>query len=179
MIRNLVRSIPVAVAAATLTLSAAGAAAQTSAPPSAGPGITLAAGIMDFDLSGVGNTPVGAIRADFPLSRVFGLEAALAVAAPDQQSGSSTIVFPEVQLQAGAPLGRVAPYAGVGLGIHRIFTSSGDNSDVTFSGGVGARVGVTDRLGLVLDGRLHGIGTDFSASTTELTVGVRFGLGSP
>ncbi|MFL5540608.1 MAG: outer membrane beta-barrel protein [Longimicrobiaceae bacterium] len=176
MIRTLVRSIPLAAAAAALTLAPPRAGAQAPAP--AGPGITLAAGVMNFDLSGTGNTAVGALRADLPLSRVFGVEAAVAVAKPDQQSGSSTIVFPEVQLQASAPLGTVAPYLGLGVGIYRLSASGGDNSDVTFSAGAGARIGLTDRLGAVLDGRIHEIGTDFAATTAELTIGLRWRLGS-
>ena len=175
MIQSFVR--PVSLSAAALALSTAGAAAQTATPP-AGPGITLAAGVMNFDLSGTGNTAVGAIRADFPLSRIFAVEAAVAVAKPDQQFGSSTIVFPEVQLQASAPLGRVAPYAGVGVGIYRLSAPGGGNSDVTFSAGAGARVGITDRVGLVLDGRIHEVGTGFNGTTAELTVGVRLRLGS-
>jgi hypothetical protein len=176
MIQTFVR--PVSLSAAALALSAASAAAQTATPPPAGPGITLAAGVMNFDLSGTGNTAVGAIRADFPLSRIFAVEAAVAVAKPDQQFGSSTIVFPEVQLQASAPLGRIAPYAGVGVGIYRLSAPGGDNSDVTFSAGVGARMGITDRVGLVLDGRIHEVGTGFNGTTAELTVGVRLRLGS-
>jgi hypothetical protein len=45
---------------------------------------------------------------------------------------------------------------------------------MTFSG---ARVGITDRIGVVLDGRVHGIGTDFSVRTGEVTLGLRLKLG--
>ncbi|HEX8244639.1 MAG TPA: hypothetical protein VF541_14130 [Longimicrobium sp.] len=87
-----------------------------SGPAAPARGVTFAAGAMNFDLSGTGNTPVGSLRADFPFSRYLGVEAAVAVARPQEQSGTSTLVFPEVQLQASAPLGPVAPYAGVGWG---------------------------------------------------------------
>ncbi|HKP75440.1 MAG TPA: outer membrane beta-barrel protein [Longimicrobiaceae bacterium] len=176
MIRALVRSSAFAAAAAIL---AAPAHAQKAPPqPFAGPGITLAAGVMNFDLSGTGNTPTFALRADLPLSRIFSLEAAVAGARPNEQSGTSTILFPEVQLQAGLPLGRITPYAGAGLGIYRLEGVGGGNSDLTFSGGAGLRAALTERLGVVLDGRVHGIGTDFSASTSELTLGLRWSLGS-
>jgi hypothetical protein len=48
---------------------------------------------------------------------------------------------------------------------------------VTFSGGVGARIGLTDRMGAVVDGRLHEIGTSGRGTTAELTVGLRWTLG--
>jgi hypothetical protein len=177
MIRALVRSLALA-AAAVLVMAPAQAHAQKAAPqPFAGPGITLAAGLMGFNLDGSGSTAVSALRADFPLSRVFTIEAAVARGRPEERLGTSTIYFPEVQLQAGAPLGRVTPYAGAGFGIYRLVGPTGANSDVTFSGGAGARVALTDRLGVVLDGRVHGIGTDFSARTGELSLGLRLKLG--
>jgi hypothetical protein len=47
----------------------------------------------------------------------------------------------------------------------------------SISGGAGARVGITDRIGVVLDGRVHGIGTDFSTRTGEVILGLRLKLG--
>ncbi|HEX9937753.1 MAG TPA: outer membrane beta-barrel protein [Longimicrobium sp.] len=162
-------------AAAVLTVAASAAQAQATG----GTGVSFSGGTMNYDLSGTGNTPALALRADFPLASVFRLEAGVVAARPDQQFGDDpTFIIPEVQLQAQLPLGRVAPYVGAGIGMTRQFESEvGSNSDVAFSAGAGARVALAQRLAGIVDGRVHAIGSGFTGTTAELSVGLRWRMG--
>jgi hypothetical protein len=135
---------------------------------------SIGGGIMDYDLSDVGQTLTLNARGVAPLSRTFVLEPGILWARPDLQGGGeATLLIPEVQVQARFPLGPVAPYLGVGVGAALAFMDGDDDHDVAFSGGAGLRVDAGGLLGFVLDGRVHGLGTDFSASTAELTLGLR------
>jgi hypothetical protein len=172
--RKHIRSVAMAVAAIALT--GAGARAQALG----GTGVTLAAGVMNYDLSGTGNTPVIALRVDRPISPVFRVEGAITGAKPDQQFGGAPLfLIPEVQLQAELPLHGLAPYLGVGLGLSYRASSDGvpSRTEVAFSGGAGTRVSVSSTLAAVLDGRVHALGSNFAGTTAELSLGLRLRMG--
>lgn len=137
--------------------------------------LSVGGGIMDYDLSGVGQTLTLNARAVAPLSRTFVLEPGIVWARPELQGGGeATLLIPEVQLQARFPLGAVAPYLGVGVGAALAFADDRDDDhEVAFSGGAGLRIDAGGLLGFVIDGRVHGLGTEFTASTAELTLGLR------
>jgi len=137
--------------------------------------LSFGGGIMDYDLSGVGQTLTLNARAVAPLSRTFVLEPGILWARPDLQGGGeATLLIPEVQLQARLPLGVVMPYLGAGVGAALAFNDDrDDNHEIAFSGGAGVRIDAGGLLGFVVDGRIHGFGTDFSSSTAELTLGLR------
>jgi hypothetical protein len=137
--------------------------------------LSVGGGIMDYDLSGVGQTLTLNARAVAPLSRTFVLEPGILWAKPELQGGNqATLLIPEVQVQAQLPIGPVAPYLGVGVGASLAFVDDGeDDHEVAFSGGAGVRIDAGGLLGFVLDGRVHGLGTDFAGSTAELTLGLR------
>jgi hypothetical protein len=162
-------------AAATLAVSASAARAQAIE----GAGVSFSGGTMNYDLSGTGNTPALALRADFPFSSIFRVEAGVVAAKPDQQFGDDpTFIIPEVQLQAQLPLGRVAPYLGAGVGMTRQFESTVNaRSDLALSAGAGARVALAQRLAGIVDGRVHAIGDNFAGTTAEVSVGLRWRLG--
>lgn len=136
---------------------------------------SVGGGIMDYDLSGVGQTLTLNARAVAPLSRTFVLEPGILWANPDLQGGGeATLLIPEVQLQARFPLGVVTPYLGAGVGAALAFADDRDDEyEAAFSGGAGLRIDAGGLLGFVLDARVHGFGTDFSGSTSELTLGLR------
>ncbi len=72
----------------------------------------------------------------------------------------------------------MAPYLGAGVGVTRQFESTvPGRSDVAFSAGAGARVALAQRLAGIVDGRVHGIGTEFTGTTAEVSVGLRWRLG--
>lgn len=163
-----------ALAAALLALAPAHAqTGDPAAPATGGWGITVAAGVMSSARSVSGNAAVLAVRGDVPLGGSFRLEPGVAAGLPTG-SGASTIFIPEVQVQAGARLGAAEPYAGLGVGLYQ----RGRSSEVAFSLGAGVRVGLTDALGAVVDGRIHGFGPGVAAMAGGVSVGVRWRPGA-
>lgn len=160
---------PAALALAAAFVLPGAARAQTE--------FSLGGGIMDYDLAGVGQTLTLNVRAVAPLSRTFTLEPGIVWAKPELQGGGdATLLIPEVQLQANFPLGPVAPYLGLGVGAALAFAdddSGGNDQEIAFSGGAGLRIDAGGLLGFVVDGRVHGFGTEFGGSTAELTLGLR------
>jgi hypothetical protein len=171
---GITRRPSIAAAAATLmTVLAGGAAAQSVAPA---PTFSVHAGAFQYDLSGVGTTPMVAVRADFPLGRIALVEGSVGGARPDQQFGErTTLMIPEAQLQFQLPLGRVLPYIGAGGGAFLDFRS-GENgglvSAVTGSVAGGVRAWVTPRVGLRAELRVRGIGSRFTGAAAEWTGGL-------
>ena len=168
-----------AVSGALILLAASGvttpAAAQSTERQTT---LQAGAGIVTFDLSGTGNTAGFAGRVAHELTRSFVVEGGVLVARPEQQFGDSTIVVPEAQLQFQFRLGSVLPYVGAGIGAMR------ESSDVlatdwspVFSGAVGVRIPVQDRVGLFADFRLRGIEWRAVGTTAEAIGGVTIGLG--
>jgi hypothetical protein len=167
-----------AMAAVALGASAAGARAQALG----GTGVTVAAGLMNYDLSGTGNTLAIALRVDRPITPVFRVEGSVTGARPGQQfGGDPLLLIPEVQLQAELPLHGLAPYLGLGFGL--AYSASGDDvpsrTEMALSGGAGVRAEVSSRLSGVLDGRVHALGSNFAGTTGELTLGLRWRMGNP
>jgi hypothetical protein len=164
--------IAAALAAALLApLPTAGAQPGTRARPS----VSASAGVSQYDLSGTGTAPMGALRADYPLDHVLLVEGGVSVARPDQQFGqTTTFVVPEVGLQLQLPR-RLAPYLGIGAGAAIDFrgdASGGTQSDPTVSGAAGLRAWLTDQVGLRGELRVRGIGTGFEGAAAEWTFGV-------
>ena len=139
--------------------------------------VSLGGGIMNYDLSGVGNVLALNLRAEAPLSRNFVLEPGVVLSRPKLQGGDdATLLIPEVQGQLQLPLGPVAPYLGAGMGVALGWgpeDRGGFETEVAPSVGAGLRMDYGGLLGFVVDGRVHGMGWDFAGSTTEVTVGVR------
>ena len=160
----------------------AAARAQGGTEPAAArrPAVSVSAGAFQYDLSGTGTAPMLAVRAEYPLARYALVEGGLTAARPEQQFGrTSTFLAPEAQLQAQLPLGRVAPYIGVGAGA--AFDSRGDafggtRSDLTVSGAGGLRAQLTEQVGVRAELRVRGIGTGFTGSAAEWTLGAAWRL---
>jgi hypothetical protein len=136
-------------------------------------------GVMQFDLSGTGEAPMFAVRFDQELGNIFLAEAGFLFARPKQQFGAKTNLFiPEVQLQAQFPA-RFAPYLGVGAGMAFDFRGErfgGTESNVTVSGAGGVQLRFNDRFGARGELRVRGIGSEFSGSAAEWTLGANFRL---
>lgn len=140
--------------------------------------VSVTAGVMDFDLSGTGQTLVAAVRATRALTNHVAVEAGASFATPEQQFGPSTFLAPEVQLQYHWQLGRVRPYAGGGIGLAHERANLADNdTDFTWSGAGGLRVDLTDRAAIVGEMRVRGIEVDFTGSTAEWVGGLTWRLG--
>jgi hypothetical protein len=139
------------------------------------PSLSIVGGVSQYDLSGTGSTPIGAVRVDVPLF-VLLAEGSLGVMRPKEQSGTRTYVIPEVQLQYQLLPMLVRPYIGVGAGVFRAIAGPDPRrSDMTLSAAAGVRATVPlIGFGLRAEARVRGIGSGFSGSATELTVGVSF-----
>lgn len=138
---------------------------------------SLNAGVAEYDLSGVDTAPLLALRGGAFLSRHLSLEGSFGYAAVDQQFGQSRLYLPELQAQLSWPLGRVAPYLGMGGGAAIDAAEDpeiGTDTDATFSASIGMRVGLPARVGVRAEVRARAIGTDFTASGGELTAGMAY-----
>ena len=139
----------------------------------------LFVGASEYDLSGVDQATIVAVRVHRDLSRIAVLEFGVAHVELRQQFGRSNLYLPEVMGQLQWPLGRVAPYLGFGIGAGidvPINTTLSTDVDATFSGAIGARISLPYNLTLSLDGRLRTFGTKFTASGSEGTIGLSYGL---
>ena len=156
-------------------LVAAGAAAQDSAAQHS---VTVAAGAIDFDLSGTGTTWVGAVRATRALGDRVAVEFGASVAKPDQDFGGSTLIAPEVHLQGHWRFGRVRPFAGGGLGFAHVRANLASNeTDFTWSAAGGARVDLTPRVAMLAEMRVRGFEVDVTGSTAEWVGGITWRIG--
>ena len=128
--------------------------------------------MMNYDLSGTGNTAGLGVRATRTLTANVSLEVGGVFAKPYQQFGSSTLFMPEAQLRYNWKVGRVAPYVGGGIGTALVKSSFHTDWDPTLSMAAGAGVRLTDRLGLKGELRLRGHEWRFAGTTTELSTGL-------
>lgn len=162
-----------ALAAIAAMFVAGRAQAQAQAPAtSLGTAIGVAYGVSQYDFSGTGTVRHGALRVTKPLASILLFEVGAGLMRYKTQGGDrATMIFPEAQLQLQAPLGRVAPYLGVGGGIVAGFISDASDVDATISGAGGVRVGLTPALALAAELRVRGTGAEFTGSTAEWTLG--------
>lgn len=157
----------VAVAAAALLLPVASAGAQETAPPAH---VLIQTGLFnyDFELDGDGYAPMLAARAVVPVATVLMLEGSVLAARPGQDFGeTTTLLIPEVQVQLALPFSQLIPYIGLGVGAAIDFRSSdvgGKQSYATFSGAVGGKYWLRDALGVQLEYRARGIGSEGASS---------------
>jgi hypothetical protein len=148
------------------------AAGEGHAQAVAGAALSLTAGARSYD---VGSTLVVALRAEYPVTPTFLIEAAGSVGDPvTGASRSMTSVF-ELQAQGQIPGGRLVPYLGLGAALAR-FDEFGARGTTTalFSAGAGARIGIRRQIGLVADARFRTALGEGSDGHVDLTVGLRY-----
>lgn len=156
-------------------LTASSAAAQEFVSPTT---ITALAGPMNFDLSGTGTTPGVSVRVTQALTPHVAVEAGLLFARPTLQDGNRATLFtPEVHLQYHWRAGRVAPYAGGGVGFTHQSREGFGVTNLALSTAGGARYFVSDTTALVGEFRLRGIQHDFAGTTAEWLGGMSFSFG--
>ncbi len=139
------------------------------------PSLSIVGGVSQWDLSGTGSSPFASLRLDIPLLFVIG-EGSVGVFRAKEQTGTSTYVIPEAQIQWQLLPLLVKPYVGVGGGFFRAISGpSQSGNQFTGSVSAGVRVGVP-LIGAGLRGevRARGIGTNFSGSAVEYTLGLSF-----
>ena len=134
--------------------------------------VAVSAVMVNYDLSGTGNTSGLAVRTSRRLTPSVSLEFGGVFAKPRQQFGSSTLFMPEAQLRYNWRAGRVAPYVGGGIGTALVKSSFHTDWDPTLSIAGGAGVRLTDRLGVTGEFRLRGHEWQMAGTTTELSAGL-------
>ena len=144
--------------------------------------LSITAGRVDYDLSGVGGTSGLAVRMTKDLTPGLGLELRGLFARPCQQFqsckdvGPATLLIPEAQLQYRWHLGRVEPFVGAGAGVAALRSSISTDVDPTMSFSAGTGVRLTDRLALTGEFRLRGHEFRFVGTTTEVNAGLSWRL---
>jgi len=145
--------------------------------------ITLAGGARLYDGDDGESATMAALRTEFPIGTSALIEFASSLSeVPDDSRSGVRSVF-EAQLQLPIRLGDVlTPYFGAGAGMGHVNAGSGDLDEGwqgVLSAGAGVRVAFAEQLGVVIDARVRGIGTGFSGSHTDITVGLRYQLNRP
>ena len=137
------------------------------------PHVSIMGGVSQWDLSGTGTAPFGAVRVDVPLVFIIA-EGSLGVFRPKEDIGTSTYIIPEVQIQYQFVPFLVKPYVGIGGGWFTAVSGPGDHrSEVTGSASAGVRVAVpVIAAGLRGEVRVRGIGSGFSGGAAEWTLGL-------
>jgi hypothetical protein len=157
------RLVPIVLAAMLVSIPAA---AQSSARPRTALGIS--AGVAQFDMSGTGTAPFGALRLENELTSWLVADAALGILRPREQFNTNrTYIVPEGQLQAQVDFGRLRPYLGAGVGMLKSVSGPGRTYAI-FSGATGVRLAVTNALDVRGELRVTGQ----SATLAQWTVGL-------
>lgn len=159
---------------AAILLTGSVARAQDAAPPT----LTISGGVMDFDLSGTGQTWVAGVRFIRPLTSHLAIEIGTSYARPEQDFGETTLFAPDFHLQYHWQVGPVRPFIGAGAGfVHISGPFDVDDTDPTFSAAGGLRIDVAPRASLFGEMRVRGHERKFVGSTTEWSGGlsIRFG----
>ena len=160
--------------AAPTTLSA-----QDVPDPPARHMLSVAAGAMEFDLSGTGITWVTTARVTRALTNHLAIEVGASFSRPEQDIGVTSFIAPEAHLQYYWKAGRVRPYAGGGVGFaHTRARLIGNDTDFTMSVAGGARIDLTPKVALFGEMRLRGNETDFVGTTAEWVGGFSWLLGN-
>ena len=103
--------------------------------------VAVLAGVSQYDLSGTGTTPFGAVRFDLPVARAIIVEPGLTLLPYEPQFGERvTHILPEVQLQVQRAASVFRPYLGAGLGASWAVRSGEDEVDFTLAGSGGVRL---------------------------------------
>lgn len=144
---------------------------------------TIAGGARLFDGDDGESATMAALRTEYPIGTSALIEFASSISeVPNPFRAGVRSVF-EAQVQLPVTLGDVlTPYFGVGAGMGHVNHVEGREDggwQGVLSAGAGVRVAFAEQLGVVIDARVRGIGTEFTGSHTDITVGLRYQLNRP
>lgn len=115
----------------TLLLLAVLSVAIRCEAPAQAPGswvLTALAGPSSYDLSGVGTTFAAAVHFGWQWKRALVIEPGITYFHYEEQFGrQTTILFPELSVQAMVPGGLMRPYIGIGAGRSVVLQSPADH----------------------------------------------------
>ena len=138
--------------------------------------VTVYRGVGEYDLSGVDDGTVTAVRISRDVLPFLGLEAGVThVRLAQDFGGDATLYQPELQAQLQLPLGLFKPYLGAGAGLAFATADNADgDTEFTLNAGLGLRFDLPFGLGIGVDGRVRGFGTDFAGSGADAAIGVSY-----
>jgi hypothetical protein len=178
---------PRGLATALRLAAAAGLAVALAAPVHAQaqmgrPAVSAHYGAFHYDLAGTGSASHLAARVELPFSRMMVGQASLGHARVGEPGDRVTLLTPEVQAHLRWPVGRVAPFVGLGAGALIALEGEGQSERETlmsFSVAGGLRGRLTERLGAVGELRVRGADPadrGFAHSVAEWTAGLSWQL---
>jgi hypothetical protein len=122
--------------------------------------IAVTAGKTDYDLSGTGTRNLLAVRVQLPITQYFRIEAGMTYMNHrvfDSLPVLLHVTMPELQLQAAFPVGRFAPYLGIGAGTAMRSLEGNRLFDLTVSAGGGVQLRLGNGWGVGGELRLRAI----------------------
>jgi hypothetical protein len=165
--------------AGVLAVASAASAQSLGEKPVNAPadGLEIVAGLMNFDLSGTGDTMAMSIRGTKAITPRLSLQGGATIASPQQQFGPSFFAAPEAHLTYSWRLARWQPFVSGGGGLALIRSTLTDTDwRLALSAGGGVKVHLDDRLYVIGEMRLRGLSRQFSATTAEWLGGVGWQL---
>jgi hypothetical protein len=134
--------------------------------------VSLASGLVDYDLSGTGKTIGTAVRGERWLTDRLSVEFGSLLARPTEDFATTTLLAPEALVRYAFTDGRFAPYVGGGGGFVMRHTDRDTAWDPSMTGAAGLRVRLTDETSIQGEMRLRGIGRTWAGSSAEWTAGL-------
>lgn len=166
----------------TLFLGTTLAPTTSTAQQPAGTTLTLVAGVVEWDLAGVGFGPASAIRAAHPVvGRWLVGEVSIGYLRADEDFASrpTHIGHGDVHIQLLVPSWRLTPYAGAGLSAVTFLTNAAGSPRTSLgpSGAVGMRGWLTHSVAMGLELRIrawdpHENDSGFGAAAAEYLIGL-------
>jgi hypothetical protein len=136
--------------------------------------ITVFTGLTSYDLSGTGSAVVFGAAFDLPMNEFLRVEASVTYFRDSAQTASRVPHWlPEAGMYLERQGGRIAPYAGGGVGFARVGDPAG--SFLSLHGAVGVHVPFGSYAGVRLEGRVRAI-DPFHGTTADLTLGFSYGV---
>lgn len=175
MLEPSVRRVLLAFGVGGLTLL--GFSRPSEAQSSSGRAVAVVGGMAQYDLSGTGTIGFMGTRIELPVGRFVIVEPALTYSryTPQFSDVATSLLFPEVQLQAQMPTRLVRPFVGVGIGPAFAWDAGQSDTDLSLSGGAGARFRLSELWGARAELRVRAI-DPFHGSIVEWTVGFARGF---
>lgn len=162
------RSVSLVALSLSIMCASAGTASAQEGPWR----ISLASGVVDYDLSGTGKTIGTAVRGERSLTDRLSVEFGSLLARPTEDFATTTLLAPEALVRYTFTDGRLAPYVGGGGGFVMRHTGGETVFDPSTTGAAGVRFRLTEETSLQGEMRLRGIGRRWAGSNAEWTAGL-------
>ena len=134
--------------------------------------LTVSSGVVDYDLSGTGQTIGTSVRGERFFTDRLSLEVGSLLAQPTEDFATTTLLAPEALVRYTFADGRLAPYVAGGGGFVMRHVEGQTAWDPSMAGAAGLRVRLSDETSIQGEMRLRGIGRTWSGTNAEWTAGL-------